>query len=326
MPFFVDPVIGDLRTGNARFGAPEVGLLVAAISQVGREVLGLAPQAIGLDVDGLSLGDIMFQKAQNLAFETLAGGRLLIGPGCVRATWPRPAVSSSTTSSLAWRGAGRAGSPSTRPTSRSKRSAGGSAGDFMADDLTPSLRDGTIVPVGLFEPGHERWGATGSSDIRARAAARGAAILADRCRRSRMTSSAARPDRRRGRPRARVGVSVSRGYALACKRLRLDGAISPGPRAPRIESARDLAGIVVHGSPRLRASQRDPGSSRAEPGREALGHSPKVVDRQLLAPEALDEADLAAPVDDGHGHDPVGRAASARTRAPRRGAGFPSRQ
>ena len=182
MPFFIDPVIGDLRTGNARFGAPEVGLLVAAISQVGREVLGIAPQAIGLDVDGFSLGDVMFQKAQNLAFETMAGGRLLIGAGCVGATMaldPAVLVIDNELVGVARRWA--RGIPVDEETlAIDAIGRAGPRGDFMADDTTiEHLRDGTILEIGLFEAGtRERWQAAGSADIRARAAATADAILA----------------------------------------------------------------------------------------------------------------------------------------------------
>lgn len=182
MPFFVDPVIGDLRTGNARFGAPEVGLLVAAISQVGREVYGLAPQAIGLAADGFSLGDIMFQKAQNMAFQVMAGGRLLIGPGCVGATMALdPAVLVIDDELVAVARRWDRGIPTDDASLAVDAIARvGPRGDFMADDLTiDHLRDGTILDPGLFESGmREQWVAHGSTDIRDRAVVKAQRILA----------------------------------------------------------------------------------------------------------------------------------------------------
>jgi trimethylamine--corrinoid protein Co-methyltransferase len=83
MAFFVDPVTGDMRTGAALFGAPETGLLVAAICQLGTELYGLPAQAIGLDSDGFSAGQTMLQKAQMLALQVLAGGRHVVGAGSV---------------------------------------------------------------------------------------------------------------------------------------------------------------------------------------------------------------------------------------------------
>ena len=87
MAYFVDPVVGDMRTGSAIFAAPETALLVAAISQLGTEKYGLPTQAIGLDSDGFSIAQTMFQKAQMLAFQVLAGGRHVVGRGRWRAAW-----------------------------------------------------------------------------------------------------------------------------------------------------------------------------------------------------------------------------------------------
>lgn len=182
MPFFVDPVIADMHTGGARFGAPEVGLLVAAISQIGREIYGLPPQAIGLDVDGFTLGDIMFQKAQNMAFQTMAGGRLLIGAGCVDATMaldPAVLVIDDQLVDVARRWA-RGIPTDSASLAVDAITRVGPRGDFMADDSTiDHLRDGTVLDVGLWEAGmREQWEGGGSTDIRQRAARKASAILA----------------------------------------------------------------------------------------------------------------------------------------------------
>ena len=85
MPYFTDPVVADLRTGAPLFAAPEVGLLVAAIAQLGSELYGLSPQGIGLDSDGYTVEQALFQKCQNAVFQSMAGGKLLIGAGAVEA-------------------------------------------------------------------------------------------------------------------------------------------------------------------------------------------------------------------------------------------------
>jgi trimethylamine--corrinoid protein Co-methyltransferase len=85
MPFFVDPLVSDMRSGAPLFGAPEIGILNAAISQLGREIYGLPPQGIGLGSDGFTIGQTCFQKAQNTLFQCLSGGKLIIGAGVVEA-------------------------------------------------------------------------------------------------------------------------------------------------------------------------------------------------------------------------------------------------
>ena len=77
--FFVDPVVGNMRNGEALAGAPESALLLGAICQLGTELFGVPTSAIGLDTDGFSGAQTMFQKAQNLAFEVLAGGTVVVG-------------------------------------------------------------------------------------------------------------------------------------------------------------------------------------------------------------------------------------------------------
>ena len=81
--FFVDPVVGNMRSGEAMAGAPESALLIGAICQLGTELFGVPTEAIGFDTDGFSSAQQMFQKAQNLAFQVLAGGTVVVGAGCV---------------------------------------------------------------------------------------------------------------------------------------------------------------------------------------------------------------------------------------------------
>ena len=41
IPYFVDPVVADMRTVSAQFAAPEAGFVMAAIAQLGNELYGL---------------------------------------------------------------------------------------------------------------------------------------------------------------------------------------------------------------------------------------------------------------------------------------------
>ena len=83
MPFFVDPVVANMRTGAALFAAPETAILIAAICQLGREIYGLPGEAIGTDSDGFTTEQAVFQKAQNTIMQVMAGGKLVIGNGSI---------------------------------------------------------------------------------------------------------------------------------------------------------------------------------------------------------------------------------------------------
>ena len=83
MPYFIDPAVADMRTCAALMGAPEIGLLVAAISQLGCELYGLPTVGIGLTCDGFDTEQALFQKAQNTVMLCLAGGTLNLGAGIV---------------------------------------------------------------------------------------------------------------------------------------------------------------------------------------------------------------------------------------------------
>ena len=81
--FFTDPVIGNMRTADIMCGAPEAALLIAGICQIGSELFGLPTETIGFDTDGRSSAQTMLQKAQNLIFQAMAGGKMVVGCGCV---------------------------------------------------------------------------------------------------------------------------------------------------------------------------------------------------------------------------------------------------
>ncbi len=83
IPYFMDPVVADMKTGAPLMGAPEVAIICAAIAQLGSELYGLAPEGIGLDCDSLIWGQVMFQKGTNTAMQVMAGGKLVVGAGAV---------------------------------------------------------------------------------------------------------------------------------------------------------------------------------------------------------------------------------------------------
>jgi len=85
MPYFLDPLVADMRSGVPLFGAPEIGLLNAAIAQLGWEFYGMPPQGIGLTSDGYGCEQALFQRAQNAVMQSMAGGKLIIGAGLVEA-------------------------------------------------------------------------------------------------------------------------------------------------------------------------------------------------------------------------------------------------
>lgn len=182
MPFFVDPVVGDMRSGAAVFAAPEVGLLVASIAQLGRELYGLPPQAIGLTSDGFDRAQTVFQKAQNTIFEVLAGGRLLIGAGTVESCMsldPVQLVIDTEITELARRW-DRGMRVDEEALAVGVIAGVGPRGEFLSSDHTlDHVRDGELLSTTLFSRGgRETWTAGGSATLEDRARARARAILA----------------------------------------------------------------------------------------------------------------------------------------------------
>ena len=181
--FFVDPVVGNMRNGEALFGAPESALLLAAICQLGTELFGVPTSAIGLDTDGFSDAQTMFQKAQNLAFEVLAGGTMVVGAGCVESIMALSAAQlvlddeflaiasrwrhgiSVTDESLALEVVRRVGP----------------RGSYLADEHTlDTTRAGEVLDLRLAERESRRavWESRGSRTLASRAADRAREILA----------------------------------------------------------------------------------------------------------------------------------------------------
>ena len=180
--YFVDPVVGDMRTGAAIFAAPETALLVGAISQLGTELYGLPTQAIGLDSDGFSAAQTMAQKAQMLAFQVLAGGKHVVGAGSVEscmALSPLQLVIDDELLTIARRWArGIAVDETTLALDVIDRV--GPRGDFLADEHTVvNLRTGELIPLPLAErESRQSWEAGGSRTMESKARDRARALLA----------------------------------------------------------------------------------------------------------------------------------------------------
>jgi trimethylamine--corrinoid protein Co-methyltransferase len=181
MAFFIDPVVADLRTGNALFAAPEVGLLVAGIAQIGSELYGLPVQVIGMVADGFSTANMMIQKTQQALFEVLSGGRLVVGAGCIEATMslsPLQLVIDDELMTIARRWLrGIEVTPGTLAVEAIARV--GPRGDYMADDHTIEyVRSGEVVDLKLAERENRNvWVAGGSRTLEDRARERGLALL-----------------------------------------------------------------------------------------------------------------------------------------------------
>jgi trimethylamine--corrinoid protein Co-methyltransferase len=182
MPYFMDPVMGDMRTGSALFGAPEVGLLVAAISQLGSELYGFPAEAIGLDSDGFEVGQSLFQKAQNMALQVMAGGKLIIGAGQVEGTMalsPVQLVIDDELMAIARRWA-QGISVDDESLALDLLDEVGPRGDFLAEEHTiEHLRAGAVLETHFFERvPREMWEARGAPTIEQKAQAKAQEILA----------------------------------------------------------------------------------------------------------------------------------------------------
>ncbi|OGO59554.1 MAG: hypothetical protein A2V85_06415 [Chloroflexi bacterium RBG_16_72_14] len=182
LAYFVDPVTGDMRTGAALFGAPETGLLVAAISQLGTELYGLPTQAIGLDSDGFSAAQTMFQKAQMLALQVLAGGRHVVGAGSVEscmALSPLQLVIDDELMTVArrWVHGIRVDEERLAVDAIDRV---GPRGNFLMDDHTVEhLREGELIELPLAErESRQTWQSTGYRTVESKARDRARQLLA----------------------------------------------------------------------------------------------------------------------------------------------------
>jgi trimethylamine--corrinoid protein Co-methyltransferase len=182
MAYFMDPVVPDMRSGNPLMGAPECGLLVAGISQLGTELYGLPTQALGMAPDGYTLGQAMHQKTQLTLFQVLSGGRLVVGPGSVETTMalsPVQLVIDDELIAIARRWE-RGITVDDETLAIDALARVGPRGDFLADDHTiDHLRDGELMTLALAE--RERrgvWEAAGGHTMESRARDKARSILA----------------------------------------------------------------------------------------------------------------------------------------------------
>jgi trimethylamine--corrinoid protein Co-methyltransferase len=182
MPYFTDPVVPDMRTTAPLFAAPEVGLLVAAISQLGSELYGLAPQGIGLDSDGYVMEQSLFQKAQNSIFQCMAGGKLIIGAGAVEACMalnPAQLVIDDEIMHIARRWV-RSIEVNENTLAVDVIRKVGPRGQFLTEEHTlNNLRTGELIATEIFERDRrELWEAKGSKSLEQKAREKGLALLA----------------------------------------------------------------------------------------------------------------------------------------------------
>jgi len=182
MPYFTDPVVANLRTGATLFAAPEGGLLVAAIAQLGSELYGLSPQGIGLDSDGYTVEQALFQKCQNAIFQSMAGGRLLIGAGAVEACMalsPAQLVIDDEIVRIArrWTRSIKVDESTLAVDVIAKV---GPGGQFLMEEHTlDRLHTGELITTEIFERDkRELWEEKGSRSLEQKARERGLALLA----------------------------------------------------------------------------------------------------------------------------------------------------
>jgi len=182
MPFFIDPVVADMRTGSALVGAPETAMIAAAIQQLGTELYGLPAQGIGLTSDGYDYGQALFQRGQMAVFQVMSGGKLIIGAGVVDSLMsidPAQLVIDDEIMVVARRWArGMMVDRETLAVDAIDRV--GPRGQFLDDEHTLDfLRTGELIDSELFErESREIWASKGSKKLEEKAREKARAILA----------------------------------------------------------------------------------------------------------------------------------------------------
>jgi trimethylamine--corrinoid protein Co-methyltransferase len=83
IPYFYEPTVTEMRSGDSLLGTPENAMLCAAIAQLGSEFYGFPCNGIGHLTDGVICEQTLFQKACNGLMQCLGGGSLIIGAGAV---------------------------------------------------------------------------------------------------------------------------------------------------------------------------------------------------------------------------------------------------
>ena len=180
--FFIDPMVGNMRSGEALAGAPESALLLSAICQLGTELFGLPTEAIGFNTDGFSSAQTMFGKAQNLAFQVLSGGKLVVGAGSVESIMALSAaqlVLDDEFIAIARRWL-RGITVNEETLALEVVARVGPRGDYLSDDHTvDAIRSGELLDLKLAERESRRqvWELGGSKTLESRAAAKAVEIL-----------------------------------------------------------------------------------------------------------------------------------------------------
>ena len=183
MSFFIDPVVANMRTGQALTAAPESALLVGAICQLGTELFGLPTEAVGLYSDGYSAGQTMGHKYQSVLFQALSGGKLFVGAGCTESIStldPTQIVIDDELMTIATRWLqGITVNDETLAVDVLKEV--GPRGEFLSEDHTVKfLRAGELVDLALSEREGRRdlWEAAGRPTLESRSRDRARSILA----------------------------------------------------------------------------------------------------------------------------------------------------
>jgi len=180
--FFIDPCVGNMRSGAALVGAPESALILAAICQLGAELFGLPTEAIGLLSDGFSGAQTQAHKMQNLIFQVLAGGKLVAGTGVtesIMALSPVQLVIDDEYLAIAERWLrGIATDPPNLAVDVIARV--GPRGDYLSDEHTlDAIRAGLLLDLPLAERDGRRamWELGGEKTLESKAAAKARQIL-----------------------------------------------------------------------------------------------------------------------------------------------------
>jgi trimethylamine--corrinoid protein Co-methyltransferase len=183
MAFFLDPVVANMRSGQALTAAPESALLLGAICQLGTELFGLPTEAVGLYSDGYSAAQTMGHKYQSVMFQALAGGKLFVGAGCtesISTLSPSQLVIDDELMTIATRWL-RGITVNDDTLAVDALAEVGPRGEFLSEDHTVRhMRAGELVDLPLSERDGRRdlWEMAGRQTLESRAGDRARSILA----------------------------------------------------------------------------------------------------------------------------------------------------
>jgi trimethylamine--corrinoid protein Co-methyltransferase len=183
MSFFLDPVVANMRSGQALTAAPETALLVGAICQIGTELFGLPTEAVGLYSDGYSSGQTQGHKYQSVLFQAFSGGKLFVGAGCTESITTLSAAQlviddELMTTAARWL---RGITVNDDTLAVDVLSDVGPRGEFLSEEHTVRhIRAGELVSLALAEREGRRdlWEAAGRPTLESKAAERARTILA----------------------------------------------------------------------------------------------------------------------------------------------------